>query len=180
VFVFHQANVERWQPLVRPPRLGGNRKVGVFASRSPFRPNPIVMSAVRLSGIEHTESGPVLHLLGVDLVDGTPVLDIKPYIPYADAIEGAQGGFAEQAPEPVFSVIFSEEADTAVTGYAKRIPDLRDLIVHMLEHDPRPAYFESRSNDPSRIFGIRLFDWDVKWRVDGDAVHVLALDNAEG
>jgi tRNA-Thr(GGU) m(6)t(6)A37 methyltransferase TsaA len=172
LFVFDRVKRDHWQEMVRPPRLGGNRKVGVFASRSPFRPNPIGMSAVRLVRVAMTDQGPVLHLAGVDMVDGTPVLDIKPYLPYADIVDGAGGGFADEAPEPVFTVCFSEQAEQDMAALSGRHPHLKSVIRRMLELDPRPAY----SGDADRIYGIHLFDRDVKWRIEDDIIRVLSLD----
>lgn len=176
IFVFHQAQSETWQEMVRPPRLGGNRKVGVFASRSPFRPNPIGMSAVKLNRVELTDKGPILHLKGVDMVDQTPVLDIKPYLPYSDSLPEACGGFAEEAPAPIFEVSFSVEAEKSITALEHHFPDIKAIIVQMLEHDPRPAYYAGNEKDSTKIFGIRLFDRDVKWRVEGNLIRVLSLD----
>lgn len=176
VFVFDRVNEGPWEALVRPPRLGGNRKVGVFASRSPFRPNPIGLSVVKLDRVEITGTGPVLHLSGVDMVDGTPVLDIKPYIPYADSIPDALGGFAPDAPKTVLRVEFSAGAEQQAATGEKRYADLKQLIVHMLEQDPRPAYKADTQTDPERTYGIRLLDWDVKWQVKGDVIRVLSLD----
>jgi tRNA-Thr(GGU) m(6)t(6)A37 methyltransferase TsaA len=141
VFVFHEHGGKSWKPSIRPPRLGGNVKVGVLASRSPHRPNPIGLSAVKLDKVDFdAEGGPEIHVSGVDLLDGTPVLDIKPYIPYADSIPDANAGWAS-APIPRHPVKFTDEAEAEIF---KRDPDgsrgLRALIVEVLELDPRPAY----------------------------------------
>lgn len=165
VFVFHESVTEKFQPTVRPPRLGGNTRVGVFATRSPFRPNPIGMSVVELKGIH----GTTLELAGGDFLDGTPVLDVKPYIPYADSIPGAQGGFANDAPKAPNTVSFSQEAEAV---FQTLEPSQQQLINDMLRHDPRPAY---QSDDPDRVFGTRLFDFDVKWNHNGDTVTVISI-----
>jgi tRNA-Thr(GGU) m(6)t(6)A37 methyltransferase TsaA len=162
VFVFHESICETFQPTVRPPRLGGNTRVGVFATRSPFRPNPIGLSVVELKAVR----GTTLELVGGDFLDGTPVLDIKPYIPYADNIPGARGGFADGAPEPVNTVAFSPEAEKFFRTLEK---EKRQLITDVLGYNPRPAY---QDDDPARIFGTRLFDLEVKWRQAGNAVTV--------
>lgn len=172
-FVFHQALREQWQPTVRPPRLGGNRRIGVFASRSPFRPNPIGLSVVGLEGIGVVEGRAELQLYGVDLLDGTPVLDIKPYIPYVDSVPEAKAGYAVDAPPACMTVRFSEQAE----GQLKQRPDadgLRQLIAGLLKTDPRPAYVGK--GQPDRVYGIRLYDFDLKWSVHGDLVEVLALE----
>ena len=176
IFAFHKNIGKGWSPMVRPPRLGGNKKVGVFASRSPFRPNPMGMSVVRLKSITHGPKGPQLHLTGVDLLDGTPVLDIKPYIPYADAIPSAQGGFAPVPPEPI-QVTFTDQARKQIEERRDQIPNLETIITQVLENDPRPSY---QGDDPERVYGIRLFDFDLKWRVDGsNGFLITSLDSID-
>jgi len=174
VFVFHQAMRDKWKPTVRPPRLGGNRRIGVFASRSPFRPNPIGMSAVVLEDIQCRNGHCHLILQGGDFLDGTPVLDIKPYLPYADALPDACGGFAAHPPENEISVMFDERA-TAQCAILERAqyPGLRQLIEQVLQADPRPAYRIGCGNKQS--FGMRLYDVDVKWVVTGKQIEVTAL-----
>ena len=172
-FLFHKTQRDEWQPTVRPPRLGGNRRVGVFASRSPFRPNPIGLSVVKLEGVDCTGGKVVLELSGVDLVDGTPVLDIKPYVPYVDSIPGAVSGFAPTPPEGVLKVSFSSTAKSQL----ERRPDgpkLRAQIKALLETDPRPAYL-ARGQQQDRVYGIRLYDFDLRWRVRGDEAEVLEI-----
>lgn len=162
LFAFHKSITETFQPTVRPPRLGGNRRVGVFATRSPFRPNPIGLSVVELKGVSETS----LELGGGDFLDETPVLDIKPYIPYADSIPSANGAFASAAPEAVNTIEFSPEAQ-AVFQTLK--PTQQQLIRDMLSYNPRPAY---ASNDPDRLFGTRVFNLDVKWKQNGNLIRV--------
>lgn len=175
VFVFHQNTELKWKPTVRPPRLGGNKRIGVFASRSGYRPNPIGISAVRLQGIESDAGKTVLHLGGVDLLDGTPVLDIKPYIPYADAIIDAESGYAKQAPPLNFDVSFSDAAQASCVlleqeGYS----NLRSLIVQLLATDTRPGYYEKK---PSKNdFAMRLWDIDIQWRIKEKDVLVTGLE----
>ncbi len=169
-FVFHQAQREQWQPRVRPPRLGGNRSVGVFASRAPFRPNPIGLSVVRLERVV-TDGGRVtLDLSGVDLMDGTPVLDIKPYLPYSESIPDARSGFAPTAPDAQLAVRFSELAESQLADRGDGA-DLCQLITRVLELDPRPAYAE----EDGRVYGFRLYDFDLRWQMDGDEIVVLEL-----
>ncbi len=167
-FVFHQClrehlHSKKWKPMVKPPRLGGKEKVGVFASRSTFRPNPIGLSVVELIAVNHDrESGKlVLQIRGADLIDGTPVLDIKPYLTYADRIDNARSGFAPAAPNKI-SVQFSAEAEQFCQQYyTAQGYDLRELVQQVLEIDPRPAYYKDRVAD--RLYGITLRDCEVKW-----------------
>ncbi|GHD65831.1 tRNA (N6-threonylcarbamoyladenosine(37)-N6)-methyltransferase TrmO [Jeongeupia chitinilytica] len=170
-FVFHQTGGQ-WQPTVRPPRLGGNARVGVFASRSPFRPNSLGLSLVELAGVDTTD-GVVLHFRGVDLVDGTPIVDIKPYIPYVESLPDAVGGFASSAP-PRLTVNFSTAARQAIERQARHHPELAALITEVLAQDPRPAY----AGDPARVYGVRLYRFDVKFRVADGCAFVDSLDPA--
>ncbi len=159
VFIFHQTLERPWSPLVRPPRMGGNKKTGVFATRSPFRPNPIGLSAVKLERVEHTDSGPVLHLSGVDILDATPVLDIKPYIPWADAIFHANGGFAGTRPDPRLQVVFSLKAQRQCEKRADRIPDLATLITQILKNDPRPGYHAGSTKKKGKSTAFVFMIW---------------------
>lgn len=172
-FVFHQAIRDQWQPMVRPPRLGGNERVGVFASRSPFRPNPIGLSVVGLEGVRCCEGKVELDLSGVDLVDGTPVLDIKPYVAYSDSIPDARSGFAPAPPERSLKVVFSGKALEQI-GEREDGEHLKLLITQVLELDPRPAY--KSSENAARVYGIKLYDFDLRWQVVDDRVEVLELD----
>jgi tRNA-Thr(GGU) m(6)t(6)A37 methyltransferase TsaA len=174
IFVFHASLQEVWKPTVRPPRLGGNKRVGVFASRSMYRPNPIGLSVVELEGVDITAAQPRIYLKGVDLLDGTPVLDIKPYLPYVDAIANAHGGYAHDTPESHLRVSFSSQAVSQCQKYTEAYPNLRSLIVHVLELDPRPAYYDETHS--AKEFGMRLLEFDIKWRVDGQFVEVLAIE----
>lgn len=180
IFLFHKAQGKEkrnWSPMVRPPRLGGNKKVGVFASRSPFRPNPLGMSCVRLDEVEITKTGPVLHLSGVDILDQTPIIDIKPYVPYSDSLPDAMDGFAQGPPVPGLSVVFSKNAMEQINQKKKEIPNLESIIKGVLENDPRPAYAEEKTaNNEERIYGVRLFDFDLKWQVKDGNAHVIGLD----
>lgn len=173
LFAFHATAAQGWQPTVRPPRLGGNIRVGVFASRSMFRPNPIGLSVVELARYGREDGRLVLHLRGADLVDGTPVLDIKPYVPYADSIPTARGGFAAGAPEPRLHVHFTPTAEAQLRTREATQPQLRRLIEQVLGADPRPAYREDEP--PGRVYGMRLLDFDLRWRVEGDITQVVEL-----
>jgi tRNA (adenine37-N6)-methyltransferase len=174
LFVFHQCMGQPWRATVRPPRLGGNARIGVFASRSGFRPNPIGQSAVRLISVTREKSGLHLHLKGVDLLDGTPVLDIKPYILYADSIPDARSGYAQAAPAPELDVVFSPEAQSVCRSLEQRgYPELKSLIIAHLLQDPRPAYQRSGGQ---RSYGMRLWDLNVRFRIDHDTAWVESLD----
>lgn len=170
-FVFHQTAGD-WNPTVRPPRLGGNKRVGVFASRSPFRPNPLGLSLVELAGID-TVDGVVLRFRGVDLVDNTPILDIKPYIPFVESQPQALGGFVDGPPAEL-AVVFTATAMAQCEACQHDYPDLPELIQEVLAQDPRPAY----ATDPQRIYGVRLYEFDVKWRCDGSAAIVETLERS--
>lgn len=171
--VFHQALREHWQPTVRPPRLGGNERVGVFASRSPYRPNPIALSLCALDRIEVTATSLRLHVSGCDLVDGTPVLDIKPYLPYAESVPAARGGYSAALPHTLLAVTFSAEAQTQCAQWTHRYPDLDKLIRALLAQDPRPAYQQA---DVRQEYGMHVYDLNVRFAVHGTAVVVLAIE----
>ena len=162
IWQFSQAVREDWSPTVRPPRLGGNARMGVFATRSPFRPNPIALSCVKLAGIRQTADGPVIRVLGADLVDGTPILDIKPYIPYADSHPDAMGGFASVPAGETLEVIIPPEL-------LARIPEAhREALRGVLAQDPRPHY----QKDPERIYGFPFAGMEVRFSVDGTRLTV--------
>lgn len=164
LFDFSLAHREGFTPTVRPPRLGGNRRVGVFASRSPFRPNPIGLSSVKLERVEMTEEeGPVLYVSGVDLLSGTPILDIKPYLPYADSHPEATAGYAAAGESHRLQVSFREGAAPPIGE--ERLAVLRDCLAE----DPRPSYQDS----PDRIYHMRFAEWDVSFTVDGEELTVI-------
>ncbi|MBO4872311.1 MAG: tRNA (N6-threonylcarbamoyladenosine(37)-N6)-methyltransferase TrmO [Lachnospiraceae bacterium] len=153
-----------FSPTVRPPRLGGNTRVGVFATRSPFRPNRLGLSCVELIRLEQTAEGPVLVVAGADLMNGTPIVDIKPYLPYADAYPDARVNDAFQARR--LSVVIPD-------GIASRLPaDKLEALTGLLSLDPRPAYQE----DPERIYGVRFAEYNVRFRVEGGVLHVIAAE----
>jgi len=174
VFVFHDCLGEGWKPRVRPPRLGGRKTVGVFASRAPYRPNPIGISAVELIGIERSARGLALHLRGVDLLDGTPVLDIKPYVPYADAIPEARGGFAPSAPDHRWPIAFAPQAERQIAAAdPSGARELRLLITQVLAQDPRPGYMDRYPE--RRRFVMRLYDLEITWQVQTDGILVTEI-----
>ena len=163
IWQFHLAERKDWSPTVRPPRLGGNKRVGVFATRSPFRPNAIGLSSVRLLRIE---PGPVLVVSGADMVDGTPIFDIKPYVAYADSHPDARSGFADEAPKATLEVVDDH-------GLLLQLPDgLRQTLEQTLRQDPRPRY----QHDPQRVYAMPFDRWEVRFRVTGDQVEVLGVN----
>ena len=174
-FIFHHSP-ERWSPLVRPPRLGGNRKVGVFASRSTHRPNRLGLSLVTLTSID-TQHGVVLQLQGCDLVSGTPVVDIKPYLPWAESHPDAHAGFAPQAPARVDVIFHPAALDIVATRQDGAT--LYALIEQVLGQDPRPAY-KHKETDADRLYGVRLRDVDVKFRArqknEATTLEVMAIE----
>jgi tRNA-Thr(GGU) m(6)t(6)A37 methyltransferase TsaA len=177
VFVFHGIPRGKWQPTVRPPRLGGNRRTGVFATRSGFRPNPIGMSVVRLKKIGRHGGKLRLYLSGIDLLDQTPVLDIKPYLPYADSIPQATGGFAATPPQPSLAVEFTDQSRQACADLETIHPGLSELIVQVLRADPRPAYMGNGSKREE--FGVRLYDLNVRWSLRQGTIVVHEIEKGE-
>ncbi|MCD6186766.1 MAG: tRNA (N6-threonylcarbamoyladenosine(37)-N6)-methyltransferase TrmO [Desulfuromusa sp.] len=176
IFLFHQNWQKGWKSTVRPPRLGGNQRVGVYASRSPFRPNPIGLSAVRLLSI-NCDSGKVsLEVQGADLIDGTPILDIKPYIPYGDSIPDATGGFAEKAPKSTLQVDFSDLAKKQLALYQDETPELEIMLQETLSLDPRPAYRHNKED--SQEYGMLFDRYNVRWKVQGQQLIVLEIMQA--
>ncbi len=171
LFVFHGVPAGYWRATVRPPRLGGNRRLGVFATRSTFRPNPIGLTAAKLDHIAVRQGQVTLHLAGVDLLDGTPVLDIKPYLPYADRIAEAVGGFASATPETELAVEFSPAASAFCAAWPGG--DLRELIDQILRQDPRPAY--ERASPTPRLHGMKLYDLDVRWETRDGVARVIEI-----
>ena len=154
-----------WSPTVRPPRLGGNVRMGVFATRSPFRPNPIGLSCAEFDRVEQTEEGPVIYVKGADLMDGTPILDIKPYVPYADSHPEALSGFAGDVFEHRMKVDIPDEI-------LEQIPEeKREAVFEMLAQDPRPGY----QRDPERIYGIEYGDCNIRFRAEDDIILVLEV-----
>lgn len=175
IFVFHQTANNAWKSMVRPPRLGGNQRVGVFASRSPFRPNPIGMSLVELEKIETVKNKVVLHLQGADLLDQTPVLDIKPYLPYADSVDYAQAAYAASTPTTTTHIDFTEKALQQCQQKAQKLDiDLQTLIIQILQQDPRPSY-KTQNQVDNRIYAMKLYDFDLHWVYQQKRMTVLEL-----
>ncbi|MBC3766406.1 tRNA (N6-threonylcarbamoyladenosine(37)-N6)-methyltransferase TrmO [Neptunicella marina] len=173
IFVFHENADKGWSPLVRPPRLGGNQKMGVFATRSTFRPNPIGMSVVELVDWQHKNGVLTITVKGADLLDGTPILDIKPYIPYSDAHPDASGGFASDAPQPLLSVTFSQQAQAQLQTTSKKYASIQALIEQVLAQDPRPAY--KKSQGEIQEYGMTLYDLNIRWRCSENQAEVIGI-----
>jgi tRNA-Thr(GGU) m(6)t(6)A37 methyltransferase TsaA len=168
IWQFSEAVRTGWSPTVRPPRLGGNTRMGVFATRSPFRPNNLGLSSVKLLAVEHTEKyGTVLHVGGADLMDGTPIFDVKPYIPYGDCHPDATGGFTDQAGEFLLKVVFPPELLEALPA------DKREAAVGVLSHDPRPSY----QRKPDRVYGLTFAGFDIRFTVKDDVLTVVTVEN---
>ena len=167
IWQFSEAVRQGWSPTVRPPRLGGNTRMGVFATRSPFLPNNLGLSCVRLLGVEHTtEHGTMLHVGGADLMDGTPIFDIKPYIPYADCQVDATGGFTDTAGDFILKVDFP-------AALLEQLPEAkRDAAIQVLSHDPRPSY----QRKPDRIYGLTFAGFDIRFQVREDILTVVDVD----
>ena len=166
IWQFSKAVRTEWSPTVRPPRLGGNTRMGVFATRSPFRPNPLGLSCVRFEGIgQEAEAGPVIYVFGADLMDGTPIYDIKPYVPYADAYPDARGGFASTRAETI-PVRFPDEL-------LSKVPEaLREALMGVLAQDPRPRY----QDDSARVYGMSFADLEVRFRVSDGVLTVTDVE----
>ena len=167
IWQFSEAVRTEWSPTVRPPRLGGNTRLGVFATRSPFRPNSLGLSSVKLLGVEKTEEfGTVLHVGGADLMDGTPIFDIKPYIPYGDCHPDATGGFTDTAGDFLLQVTIPKEL-------LELLPQSKqEAAIGVLSHDPRPSY----QRKPGRVYGLTFAGFDIRFTVDGDTLTVVEVN----
>lgn len=167
IWQFSEAVRDNWSPTVRPPRLGGNTRMGVFATRSPFRPNNLGLSCVKLLGIEQTtDAGTVIHVAGADLMDGTPIFDIKPYIPYSDSFPNARGGFTDTAGDFLLNVEFPEHL-------LKLLPaDKQAAAKAVLSHDPRPSY----QRKPDRVYGLNFAGFDIRFTVEENALTVQTVE----
>jgi len=179
LFMFHQNLHRGWQPAVKAPRLGGNATMGVFATRSTHRPNGMGMSVVKNKGARRVDGKWVVNVEGVDLVDGTPIIDIKPYLPYADAVAEATDPLETYAPIPSRNVIWSEPARQSLARLLNRAPEAQSLIESILAQDPRPAY-RHKVDDDDKTYRVALYNVDISWQVMQGAVHILAIEPAEG
>ena len=165
IWSFDRAERETWSPTVRPPRLGGNERVGVFATRSPYRPNAIGLSCVKLLGVEKGREGTVLKVAGADLMNGTPIYDIKPYIPYADCVPDATGGFTDRTEKRTVDVVIPEECAKGMD------PETLEALKAVLREDPRPAY----QDDPERVYAFEFGGKNVRFRVEGKTLYVIRI-----
>ena len=167
IWQFSEAVRDNWSPTVRPPRLGGNTRMGVFATRSPFRPNNLGLSCVKLLRVEQTaDQGMVLHVAGADLMDGTPIFDIKPYIPYSDSHPDALGGFTDTAGDFLLDVTFPGELLAMLPN------DKQDAALAVLSHDPRPSY----QRKPGRVYGLNFAGFDIRFTVEGQTLTVQSVE----
>ncbi|MBO5786794.1 MAG: tRNA (N6-threonylcarbamoyladenosine(37)-N6)-methyltransferase TrmO [Clostridia bacterium] len=166
IWSFSEARRAEWSPTVRPPRLGGNERVGVFATRSPYRPNSLALSCVKLLRVEHKEGkGDILIVSGADLMNGTPIYDIKPYLPYADAIEGASGGFARDSGKTL--------AVVDENSVINKLPESKRAgLFEILARDPRPQYHD----DKDRVYGMAFGGYEIKFRVEGETLYLLSVE----
>ena len=169
MWIFSENIRSTWSPTVRPPRLGGNKRLGVFATRSSFRPNPVALSCVKIEHIDiDGPEGPEIVVSGADLMDGTPIVDIKPYLPYTDTHPEATGGFAEAVRQIKVHVKPSEQLN-------KLPSEKRGALIEVLEQDPRPAY----QNDPERVYGFNFAEFEVKFKVVGDTLEIVSIDKKQ-
>ena len=168
IWQFSKAVRQDWSPTIRPPRLGGNTRLGVFATRSPFRPNNLGLSSVEIIGLEHTEQyGTVIHVAGADLMDGTPIFDIKPYIPYSDCHPEATGGFTDTADD------FILEVDIPYSLLNKLPEQKRQAVIGILSHDPRPSY----QKDAQRVYGLSFAGFNIRFTVNEKQLTVVSIEN---
>ena len=165
IWYFSEIDKKNWSPTVRPPRLGGNKRMGVFATRSPYRPNPIGLSSVELVAVEKTSgNGTVLRVKGADLLDGTPILDIKPYLAFTDSHPNAVGGFSDKVRDYSLAVCVPDSVKNVFSA------DEYDTLVSILSQDPRPSY----QNEPERVYGMKFETYEIKFKVDGDNLTVIS------
>ncbi|BDY06199.1 tRNA (N6-threonylcarbamoyladenosine(37)-N6)-methyltransferase TrmO [Ferrimonas sp. YFM] len=177
IFAFHENLAQGWKPTVRPPRLGGNTRVGVFATRATFRPNGLGLSAVKLKGVGQHKGQYYIDVEGIDLLDGTPIYDIKPYIPYSDALPDAAGGFAQEAP-PAMPMEVSPQGKAALARAEALCPGFTELASQVLAQDPRPGY---KKEEGERVYGVQLHQFDLRWQVKEGrnlVVDVVPLENS--
>ena len=171
-FVFHRHVGKGWNVMVKPPRLDGKQRFGVFATRASFRPNPVGLSLVELDSIEQDGSRVLIHIKGADLLDQTPILDIKPYVPYSDSLQHARGGFTDNIHEQMFTVKFSPLAEQQTEQASKKYPQIREFISQLLGLDHR-AYFYKKID---KSYATKIYDYDLKWTVKDNTVQIISLE----
>jgi len=171
-FVFHQHLDKGWKNLVSPPRLEGQTRYGVFATRSSFRPNPMGLSVVQLNSIETKSNRLFIHISGADFLDGTPVLDIKPYISYSDSLENTRSGFIQDIKEPNYSITYAEQALQQISQAKHQYPHIDSFIAELLKIDHRPHYMKHIK----KTYNSKVYEYDLQWDIDGTEVFVLSLD----
>ncbi|MDF7670948.1 tRNA (N6-threonylcarbamoyladenosine(37)-N6)-methyltransferase TrmO [Orbaceae bacterium ESL0721] len=177
LFLFDQIDPNRWNLTVRPPRLGGNKNVGVFATRSPFRPNHIGLSAVELKEVMINNGDVRLKLGSLDLVDGTPIIDIKPYLPYCDSYPNASAGYAQSSPEKTLTVEFLPAAKETLRIHQQSYPMLTELISQVIAQDPRPAY--KKMDNDQHIYGITLYHFNIRWQVINQCAYIIEIEEVK-
>lgn len=170
-FVFHKHLGKGWNTTVKPPRLDGKQRYGVFATRASFRPNPIGLSLVLIDSIEQQADKLWIHIKGADLMDQTPVIDIKPYVPYSDVIHDARGGFTDNISEPILRIQFSAQAELDVSRAQNRYPEIKAFVYQLLSLDHRAYYYKKID----KIFSTTVYDYDLKWKIHGQQVEVISL-----
>ncbi|MCE2594585.1 tRNA (N6-threonylcarbamoyladenosine(37)-N6)-methyltransferase TrmO [Motilimonas cestriensis] len=173
IFVFHETMDQGWKPMVRPPRLGGNEKMGVFATRTTFRPNPIGMSVVRNEGVYREGKQIYLQISALDLLNGTPILDIKPYLPYSDALMDATTDFTKPSGSDLMTVEFTPLAQQQIQHFNSQYPELLSFIEQVLQQDPRPAYKKNKPDE--KTYAMSLYDLNISWRVIANTNQVLEI-----
>ena len=171
IFVFHEHIGRGYHHLISPPLLPHHEKYGVLATRAPFRPNPLGLSVVALESVQIENDAITLHIRGADVLDQTPVLDIKPYLPYSDAIFQATPGFTARVSTEKFGILFSEQAERDVRRASREIPDIREFIIELLRQDPRPKYQKSFKNE----YHCKIYDYDLHWQIDREQILVTGL-----
>lgn len=176
VFIFHKNEEDKgWSPTVRPPRLGGNKRTGIFATRSPNRPNPIGLSLVEFHGISQSHGKIFLNVSNIDLVDQTPIIDIKPYLPYADSKPHALASFAQTDPDQSLDIEFSECSQKQLSKLKDKYPTLEQLITEVLQQDPRPAYKKNKPDN--KIYSVYLSDFNIQWQTTDKITQVLTISD---
>ncbi|NOQ80141.1 MAG: tRNA (N6-threonylcarbamoyladenosine(37)-N6)-methyltransferase TrmO [Gammaproteobacteria bacterium] len=170
-FIFHKHVGKGWNTTVKPPRLDGKQRFGVFATRASFRPNPIGLSLVELDSIEQKNGKLLIHVKGADLMDQTPIIDIKPYVPYSDSIPDAKGGFTDHIKEQTLQIIFSPEAENDCLRAAATYPQIKDFISQLLALDHRAYYYKKID----KIYSTKVYDFDLKWKINDSKVDVISL-----